>query len=161
MLNMLLAWSDRNVVVSPTYFSYCILNTASSPDHVNCKYCLVISVDTVKRLIVLIVVDLTLVPKPGTDEMASNGSICVPEPLQHEDARSWFKLFELCAAANEWNAAKQLLRLPTLLRGRSWAIYESLGDDDKESYDKLKKAILDRLIPDSDEHRLAAREQLS
>ena len=89
------------VVVSPMYFSYCILNTASSPDHVNCKCCLVFSVDTVKRLIVLIVMDLTLVPKPGTDEMASDGSICVPEPLQHEDARSWFKRFELCAAANE------------------------------------------------------------
>jgi len=67
----------------------------------------------------------------------------------------------LCAAANEWNAAKQLLRLPTLLRGRSWAIYESLGEDDKETYKKLKKAILERLNPDSDEHRLAAQEQLS
>ena len=98
----------------------------------------------------LIVVHLTLVPKPGTDEMASNGSICVPGPLQHEDARSWFKRFELCAAANEWNSTKQLLRLPTLLRGQLWAIYESLGDDDKESYDKLKKTILDRLNPDSD-----------
>ena len=134
------------------YFSYCILNNTSSPDHVNCKCCLVFSVDTVKRLIVLIVVD----PKPGTDEMASNSSICVLEPLQHEDTRSWFKRFELCAATNEWNAAKQLLRLPTLLCGRLWAIYESLGNDDKESYDKLKKAILDRLNPDSDEHRLAA-----
>ena len=88
-------------------------------------------------------------------------SICLPEPLQHEDARSWFKRFELCAAANEWNAAKQLLYLPTLLRGRSWAIYESLSDADKESYDTLKKAILDRLDPDTDEHRLAARNQLS
>jgi len=92
--------------------------------------------------------------------MASS-SICLPEPLHHEDASSWFRRFELCAAANEWDAAKQLLRLPTMLRGRSWAIYESLGDDDKETYAKLKKAILDRLNPDSDEHRLAAREQLS
>ena len=85
-----------SVVVSPMFFSYYILDTASSPDHVNCKCCLMFSVDIVKRLIVLIVVDLTLVPKPGTGEMASNGSICVPEPLQHEDARSWFKRFELC-----------------------------------------------------------------
>ena len=88
-------------------------------------------------------------------------SVCLPEPLQHEDARSWFKRFELCAGANEWNAAKQLLRLPTLLRGRAWAIYESLSDADKESYAKLKKAILERLYPDTDENRLAAREQLS
>ena len=87
--------------------------------------------------------------------MASS-TICLPEPLQHEDARSWFKRFKLCAAANEWDVAKQLLRLSTLLRGRSWAIYESLGDGDKETYAKLKKAILDRLNPDTDEHCLAA-----
>ena len=53
------------------------------------------------------------------------------------------------------------MRLPTLLRGRSWTIYESLSDDDKETYKKLKKAILERLHPDTDENRLAAREQLS
>ena len=105
--------------------------------------------------------DLHWCRNPGLIEMASGSSICVPEPLQHEDARSWFKRFELCAAANEWDAAKQLLRLPTLLRGRSWAIYESLSDDDKETYKKLKKAILERLHPDTDENRLAAREQLS
>ena len=91
--------------------------------------------------------------------MASN--VCLPEPLQHEDASSWFKRFELCAAVNDWNEAKQLLRLPTLLRRRAWAIYESLSDADKETYAKLKKAILERLNPDTDENRLAAREQLS
>ena len=91
--------------------------------------------------------------------MASN--VCLPEPLQHEDASSWFRRFELCAAINDWNAAKQLLHLPMLLRGRAWAIYESLSDADKETYAKLKKAILERLNPDTDENRLAAREQLS
>ena len=94
------------------------------------------------------------------DKMAVS-SICLPEPLQYDDARSWFRRFELCAAANEWDAAKQLLRLPTLLRGRSWAVYESLSNADKETYAKLKKAILDRLDPYTDEHRLAARDHLS
>jgi len=42
-----------------------------------------------------------------------------------------------------------------------WAIYESLDDGDKETYAKLKNAILDRLNPDTDEHHLATREQLS
>ena len=36
-------------------------------------------------------------------------------------------------------------------------IYEFLGDDDKETYTKIKKAILDRLNP----HRLATQEELS
>ena len=80
--------------------------------------------------------------------MASN--VCLPESLQHEDATSWFKRLELCAAVNDWNAAKQFLRLLTLLRGWAWAIYESLSDADKETYAKLKKAILERLNPGTD-----------
>lgn len=64
---------------------------------------------------------------------------------------------ELCATANEWDAAKQLLHLRTMLSGQLWAIYESLGSDDYESYVKLNKAILDCLKPDSDENHLAAR----
>ncbi len=87
--------------------------------------------------------------------------LALSEPLQDGDARSWFKRFEVCAAANEWNDAKKLLRLPTLLRGRSWAIYDSLTGEETDTYEHLKKAILDRLSPDTDEDRLAARDELS
>ena len=52
------------------------------------------------------------------------------------------------------------MRLPTLLRGRAWAIYESLGENDNESYNALKGTIISRLNPDTDEDRLAAREKL-
>ena len=93
--------------------------------------------------------------------MAAGNAICLPEPLEDGDAKSWFRRFDVCAAANEWNAAKKLVRLPTLLRGRAWAIYESLGEADNESYDALKGAIISRLNPDTDEDRLAAREQLT
>ena len=48
-----------------------------------------------------------------------------------------------------------------ILRGRAWAIYESLGETDNASYDALKKAIISRLNPDTDEDRLAARKQLT
>ena len=88
--------------------------------------------------------------------MASN--VCLSEPLQNEDATSWFKRFELCAAINDWSVAKQLLHLPTLLRGRAWVIYKSFNDADKGTYAKLKNG---RLNPDTDENHLAAREQLS
>ena len=94
------------------------------------------------------------------DKMAMS-SICLPEPLQHDDTRSWFKRFELYAAANEWNTAKQLLHFPTLLQDWSWVIYELLSDADKATYNKLKKAILDWLDPDMDERHLAAWGQLS
>jgi len=51
--------------------------------------------------------------------MATGGGLALPEPLHDEDSRSWFKRFEVCAAANGWDAAKKLLRLPTLLKGRA------------------------------------------
>ena len=69
-------------------------------------------------------------------------------------------MVQTIAAANEWNAAKKLVRLPTLLRRQAWAIYESLGENDNESY-TLKGTIISRLNPDTDEDRLAAREQLT
>ena len=59
--------------------------------------------------------------------MATGGGLALPEHLQDEDARSWFKRFEVCAAANSWDDAKKLLHLPTLLKGRAWAIFDSLG----------------------------------
>ena len=66
----------------------------------------------------------------------------------------------VCTAVNEWNTAKKLIQLPTLLRGRVWAIYQSLGEADIESYDTLKGIIISRLNPDTNEDHLAAREQL-
>ncbi len=61
---------------------------------------------------------LTSVPKPRTIWRLVVG-LALPEPLQEDDARSWFKRFEVCAAANEWDDRKKLLRLPTLLRVRA------------------------------------------
>ena len=93
--------------------------------------------------------------------MATGGGLALPEHLQDEDARSWFKRFEVCAAANSWDDAKKLLRLPTLLKGRAWAIFDSLGEDSTDTYAHLKTALLQRLSPDTEEDRLAARELLS
>ena len=103
---------------------------------------------------------LTLVPKPGT-VMATGVGLALPEILHDEDSRSWLKRFEVCAAANGWDEAKKLLRLPTLLRGRAWAVFDSLGEADTDSYEHLKAALLRRLSPDTEEDRLAARERLS
>ena len=93
--------------------------------------------------------------------MATSVGLALPEPLQDGDARSWFKRFEVCAAANEWNDQKKLLRLPTLLRGRAWAIFDALTEEQTRTYAGLKKAILDRLNPDTDEDRLSTRDELS
>ena len=94
--------------------------------------------------------------------MATGGSLALPEPLEGEDAKSWFKRYEVCVTANGWNDQKKFSRLPTLLKGRAWAVYDSLHDDgDTDSYEHLKAAILKRLCPDTEEDRLVAREKLS
>ena len=66
----------------------------------------------------------------------------------------------MCASANEWNEEK-LKRLPTLLRGRAWAVYDVLGERQTDTYAHLKTALLKRLSPDTEEDRLSAREELA
>jgi len=94
-----------------------------------------------------------------TQDIAAGGQgIALPEPLQDADAKSWFRCFEICSTANGWEEAKQLLCLPMLLRGRAWAVYEALADDQTDTYAHLKAALLAKLSPDTDEHCLSARE---
>ena len=108
-------------------------------------------------------VSSTLVPKLGKLSMAtSTGSgIILPVSLQDDNARSWFKWFEVCYAANSWNDAKRLVSLPILLKGRAWAIYEVLTEEQTDTYAHLKEALLSRLSPDTDEDCVCAQEQLA
>ena len=92
---------------------------------------------------------------------STGGGIALPEPLQDDNARSWFKRFEVCCDANGWNEAKRLVRLPTLLKGRAWAIYEVLTEAQTDTYDHVKEALLSQLSPNTDEDRACAREQLA
>ena len=41
------------------------------------------------------------------------------------------------------------------------AVYETLGADKMDTYDHLKAALLSKLSPDPDKHRLSARKQLA
>ena len=85
----------------------------------------------------------------------STGSgIVLPEPLQDENAKSWFKRYEIYA--NSWNQATRLARLPTLLKGRAWAIYEVLTEEQTDTYALAKEALLARLSLDTDEDRICA-----
>jgi len=92
--------------------------------------------------------------------MASGIGLALPEALQDRDAKSWFKRFEVCAVANEWDDDKKLKRLPTLLKGRAWAIFDSLPDTSTDTYAHLKEALLSKLSPDTEEDRQCARDEL-
>ena len=73
---------------------------------------------------------------------STGGGIVLPEPLKDDNTKSWFKRYEACCTANGWNQATRLARLPTLLRGRAWA-------------------VLTEEQTDTDEDRVCAREQLA
>jgi len=60
-----------------------------------------------------------------------------------------------------WDEAKKPLHVHMLLRGCVWAAFGSLGENDMDTYDHLKAAILFRLSPDTDEDRKATQERLS
>ena len=98
-------------------------------------------------------------PKPAT--MASGGAISLPKMLCGEDARSWFKRFKVCVAANEWGDEKKLTQVPTLLKGYAWAVYKALTKVETDTYAHLKAALLAQLSPDMDEERLGARDELA
>ena len=48
--------------------------------------------------------------------------ISIPKPFPSGDATKWFKRFEICSKANQWNNVKKAVKLPTLLEGEALAI---------------------------------------
>ena len=73
--------------------------------------------------------------------------ISIPKTFSSGDVDEWFSRFEICSTANEWNAATQAAKLPTLLEGEALAVWLELDDDDKADYSKAKKAIKSKLLP--------------
>ena len=55
----------------------------------------------------------------------------------------------------------ELVARPTLLQGRAWAVYDSLTEEETDTYAHLKDALLQQLCPDTDEERSIARGELS
>jgi len=56
--------------------------------------------------------------------------------------RSWTR-FELVATAKEWDATKQKLILPTLLRGKLVDAYVQLNETTRENLGSIKKALME------------------
>eukprot|EP00731_Ephydatia_muelleri_P031264 Em0022g778a len=67
-------------------------------------------------------------------------SIVLPEISADNFEHAW-KRFRLAAVAKQWQAEKQLLILPTLLRGNLVDYYMDLGEDEKRSLEDVKQAL--------------------
>ena len=55
---------------------------------------------------------------------------------------SYLARFEKYATANKWPKEKWAINLSALLKGRALEVYDRLSQEDAESYDKLKEALL-------------------
>ena len=86
--------------------------------------------------------------------MALGTGIALSEVLCGKDAKSWFKRFEVCAGVNGCNNKNKLRRVSTLLQGHAWAVFDSLTDEETDTYAHLKEALLQQLCPDTYEERL-------
>ena len=76
-----------------------------------------------------------------------------PEKFDSGDIISWFRQFECCSTANDWNEERQLQVLPAFLRGPAATYFHALPDDVKVSYRCLKERLLASFCPDVDRER--------
>ena len=77
----------------------------------------------------------------------ATGHVSVPKPFCEGDAREWFQRFEICATANQWNAATRALKLPTLLEGEALAIWLELSTEQKADYAVAKEHLITKMAP--------------
>lgn len=73
--------------------------------------------------------------------------ISVPKAFAAGDADEWFKRFEICCRANEWNDATKALKLPTLLEGEALAVWLELSAEQQGDYATAKKEMVKKLSP--------------
>ena len=73
--------------------------------------------------------------------------VSVPKPFASGDATEWFKRFDICSTANNWNNATKALKLPTLLEGEALAIWLELGEREHSDYGTARSRILEAMTP--------------
>ena len=67
----------------------------------------------------------------------------LPEITEENFSRAWTR-FELVASAKDWDATKQAVIVPTLLKGRLVDMYVDLSDDIKADIKKMKESLLEK-----------------
>jgi hypothetical protein len=86
---------------------------------------------------------------------ATRTSVALPEIFSDGDMVLWLRKFELCAKANDWKDTDMLKRLPTLLSGKAFAIFERLAAETKEDFKVLTKALTEAFGGDENGKHLA------
>jgi hypothetical protein len=70
---------------------------------------------------------------------SNRSSVALPESFSDGDIEFWLRKYELCSEANEWKD-DMLKRLPTLLCGKAFAVFERLEGEQKASFKNVCEA---------------------
>jgi len=73
-----------------------------------------------------------------------------PEKIDSGYIAFWFRQFECCSTANNWNEEIQLQVLLAFLRGPTTTYFHALPDEVKESYQSSKEQLLASFCPDAE-----------
>ena len=73
----------------------------------------------------------------------AKATLALPEIFGHGDFDLWLRKFEVCAVTNAWKDDDKLKRLPTLLTGKAFVVFECLSAEKKADYKVLVKALKD------------------
>ena len=73
--------------------------------------------------------------------------LALPNKFDDGDLASWLQSFDVCAAANNWNDENRLRRIPTLLTGRAFAVFQRLLDGQKDTLAHLRENLTAAFLP--------------
>ncbi|KFD50523.1 hypothetical protein M514_08591 [Trichuris suis] len=74
-------------------------------------------------------------------------NVSLPRQFDNGDFIEWASRCELCSRSDGWNDTVMAMKLPTLLEGDAYTIYQSLPQDVLSSYHALKQVMVARLHP--------------
>ncbi len=86
---------------------------------------------------------------------ATRTSVALPEIFSDGDMVLWLRKFELCAKANDCKNTDMLKRLPTLLSGKAFAVFERLAAETKADFKVLTKALTEAFGGDENGKHIA------
>lgn len=72
--------------------------------------------------------------------------ISIPKPFSSGNATEWLQRFEVCSKSNNWNNDMKAVKLPTLLEGEAFAVWQELPEATR-NYTEAKKLIITKLAP--------------
>ena len=73
---------------------------------------------------------------------SNRSSVALPESFSDGDIKFWLRKYELCSKANEWKEDIMVKRLPTLLCGKAFAVFERLEGEQKASFKNVREALV-------------------